>query len=162
MKHHKSVFLFSIRGNKYIFLFFVILQKFTVVLVQSKRLKQKKNCKEKKGSFNRCLAWSFFKFCFIEYIVVAITKRGTIKSKMIYQQGKGPIYELLSSSQSIAVVPLVKIYMQFFLAIFLGWVMLPHFQATSTDHGGPRTSDLSIDRGRCNHFSTHPRSPIRV
>ena len=31
--------------------------------------------------------------------------------------------------------------------------MLPHPQATSTDHGGPRTSDLSIERPRRNHFT---------
>ena len=34
--------------------------------------------------------------------------------------------------------------------------MLPHPQATSTDHGGPRTSDLSIERRRRNHFTTAP------
>ena len=51
---------------------------------------------------------------------------------------------------------LVKIYMQFFLAIFLGWVMLPHPQARSTDQGECRTSDLSIERWRRNHFTTAP------
>ena len=45
----------------------------------------------------------------------------------------------------------------FFLVIFLGWVMLLHPQATSTDHGGPRTSDLSIERRRRNHVSTAPK-----
>ena len=34
--------------------------------------------------------------------------------------------------------------------------MLLHVQATSTDHGGPRTSDLSIERPRRNHFTTAP------
>ena len=52
--------------------------------------------------------------------------------------------------------------MQFFLVIFLGWVMLPHPQATSTDHGGPRTSDLSIERRRRNHFTTAPRTNNRT
>ena len=41
-----------------------------------------------------------------------------------------------------------------FLAIFLCWVMLLHPQARSTDHGGPRTSDLSIERRRRTHFTT--------
>ena len=41
-----------------------------------------------------------------------------------------------------SVVLLFKNYMQFFLVMFMGWVMFPHPQATSTDHGGPRTSDL--------------------
>ena len=35
-------------------------------------------------------------------------------------------------------------------------VLLLHPQATSTDHGGPRTSDLSIERRRRNHFTTAP------
>ena len=39
---------------------------------------------------------------------------------------------------------------------FLGWVMLLHSQATSKDHGGPRTSDLSIERRRRNHFTAAP------
>ena len=34
--------------------------------------------------------------------------------------------------------------------------MLLHPLATSTDHGGPRTSDLSIERRRRNHFTTAP------
>ena len=45
-----------------------------------------------------------------------------------------------------------------FLVIFLGWVMLPHPQATSTDHGGPRSSDLSIEKQRRKHFTTAPTS----
>ena len=49
---------------------------------------------------------------------------------------------------------LLKNYMQFFYVIFLGWVMLPHPQATSTDIGGPRTSDLSIERRRRTQFTT--------
>ena len=73
--------------------------------------------------------------------------------KIIHPRGMGPTYELYSSSRRTAVVPLLKNYMQFFLVIFLGWVMLPHPQATSTDHGGPRTSDLSIERRRRNHFT---------
>ena len=36
--------------------------------------------------------------------------------------------------------------------------MLPHPQAASTDHGGPRTSDHSIERRRRNHFTTAPPS----
>ena len=40
------------------------------------------------------------------------------------------------------------------LVIFLCWVLLPHPQATSTDHGGPRTSDLPIERRSRNHFIT--------
>ena len=44
----------------------------------------------------------------------------------------------------------------YFLVIFLGWVMLLHPQATITDHSGPRTSDLSIERRRRNHFTTSP------
>ena len=67
------------------------------------------------------------------------------KLKIIYSRGIGPTYELYSSSRRTAVVPLLKNYMQFFLVIFLGWIMLPHPKATSTDHGGPRTSDLSIE-----------------
>ena len=74
--------------------------------------------------------------------------------KTIYLRWKGPKQELYSSSRRTAVVPLFKNYMQFFLVIFLGWVMLLHPQATSTDHGGPRTSDLSIKRRRRNHFTT--------
>ena len=42
-----------------------------------------------------------------------------------------------------------------FLVIFLDWVMLPHPQATSTDHVGPRTSDLSIEMRRRNYLTTH-------
>ena len=38
--------------------------------------------------------------------------------------------------------------------------MLPHPQATSTDHGGPRTSDLSIERRRRNHFTTAPLTAV--
>ena len=34
--------------------------------------------------------------------------------------------------------------------------MLLHPQATSADHGGSRTSDLSIERRRRNHFTTAP------
>ena len=34
--------------------------------------------------------------------------------------------------------------------------MLPRPQATSTDHGGSRTSDLSIERRRRNHFIAAP------
>ena len=48
---------------------------------------------------------------------------------------------------------LLREYMHF-LVIFLGWVMLPHLQATSTDHGGPQTPDVSIERLRPNHFIT--------
>ena len=76
--------------------------------------------------------------------------------RSFYPRGIGPTYELYSSSRRTAVVPLLKNYMQFFLVIFLGWVMLPHPQATITDHGGPRTSDLSIERRRRNHFTTAP------
>ena len=38
------------------------------------------------------------------------------------------------------------------LFIFLGWVILPHPQATSTDHGGPRTSYHLTERRRRYHF----------
>ena len=48
-----------------------------------------------------------------------------------------------------------------FLVIFLGWVILPHYEATSTDHSGPRTSDLSIERRRRNHFKTAPTTAVR-
>ena len=34
--------------------------------------------------------------------------------------------------------------------------MFPQPQATSTDHGGPRTSDLSIESRRRNNFTTAP------
>ena len=71
---------------------------------------------------------------------------------MIYPQGKGPTYKLFSSSWRAAVVPLVKIYMH----VFLGLVMLPHPQAMSTVHGGPRTSDLSIEKRRRYHFIAVP------
>ena len=83
-------------------------------------------------------------------------------SKTIYPRGKGPTQELYSSSRRTAVVPLFKNYMQLFLVIFLGWAMLPHPQATSTDHGGPRTSDLSIERRRRNHFTTAPQSKTKL
>ena len=43
-----------------------------------------------------------------------------------------------------------------FFAIFLGWAMLLHPQATSMDQSGPRTSDISIERRRRNHFTTTP------
>ena len=56
--------------------------------------------------------------------------------KTIYPREKGPTQELYSSSRRTAVVPLFKNYMLFF-GYFLGWVMLLHPQATSTDHGGP-------------------------
>ena len=52
--------------------------------------------------------------------------------------------------------PCLRTTCNFFLVIFLGSVMLPHPQATSTDHGGPRTSDLSTERRRRNHFPTAP------
>ena len=38
--------------------------------------------------------------------------------------------------------------------------MLPHPQATSTGHGGPRTTDLLIERRRRNHFTTAPHGLI--
>ena len=81
-----------------------------------------------------------------------------LQIKTVYPQGKGPTYELFSSSRRTAVVPLLKIYMQcfLFLVIFLGWVLLLYPQATSTDHGGPRTSALSIERRRRNHLTTAP------
>ena len=75
--------------------------------------------------------------------------------KIIYTRRIGPTYELYSSSQRTAVVPCLRTTCIFWL-IFLGWVMLPHPQATSTDHGGPRTSDHSIERRRRNHFNTAP------
>ena len=34
--------------------------------------------------------------------------------------------------------------------------MLPHSQATSTDHAWPKTSDISIEKRRRNHFITAP------
>ena len=43
-----------------------------------------------------------------------------------------------------------------FPGIFPGWIMLLHPQATSTDHAGPQTSDLSIEKRRRNHFITAP------
>ena len=41
--------------------------------------------------------------------------------------------------------------------------MLPHPQATSTDHGGPHTSDLTIERRGRNNFTAAPqkRSPYK-
>ena len=66
---------------------------------------------------------------------------------------KGPIYELYSSSRQTAAVSLLMNYMHF----FLGWVMLPHPQATSTAHGGTRTTEISIERRRRNQFTTAPR-----
>ena len=56
-------------------------------------------------------------------------------------------------------VPLTQIDIHFFV-IFLSWVMLPHPQAISTDHGGPRTSHLSIDRH--NHFTTATLSTLSM
>ena len=41
---------------------------------------------------------------------------------------------------------------------FSGLVFIFYPQATSTDHGVPRTSDLSIERRRRNHFTTTPQS----
>ena len=63
----------------------------------------------------------------------------------VYPQGKRPLYKLFSSTRRTAVVPLLKNYMNFF------WLFL-----TSTDHGGSRTSDLSIEKPRRNHFTTAP------
>ena len=40
--------------------------------------------------------------------------------------------------------------------------MLPHPQATRTDHGGLRASDLSIRRRRLNHFTTAPSKTERL
>ena len=80
---------------------------------------------------------------FAELVVIKSSERNLKIIKIIYPRGVGPIYELYSSSRRTAVVSLLKNYMQFFLVIFLGWVMLPRSQATSTDQGGPRTSDLS-------------------
>ena len=68
--------------------------------------------------------------------------------KTIYPRWKGPTQELYSSSRRTAVVPLFKNYIQFFWFFFWAGVMLFHPQATSTDHGGPRTSDFSIERRR--------------
>ena len=51
-------------------------------------------------------------------------------------------------------MPLVKISMFIFSVIFLDCVMLPQPQAMYMDHGGPRTSDLSIERQIRNHFTT--------
>ena len=42
----------------------------------------------------------------------------------------------------------------------LGNVASP--QATSTDHGGPRTSDLSFERRRRNHFTTSPSNFLKA
>ena len=53
--------------------------------------------------------------------------------------------------------PCLRTTCNFFGYFFLGWVMLLHPQATSTDNGGPRTSDLSIERRRRNHFTTAQR-----
>ena len=60
--------------------------------------------------------------------------------KTIYPRWKGPTQELYSSSLRTAVVPLFKNYMLIVLVIFLGWVMLLHPQATSTDHGKQNSS----------------------
>ena len=38
--------------------------------------------------------------------------------------------------------------------------MFPHPQATSTDHGGPRTSDHSRERRRRNDFTAAPLNTI--
>ena len=61
-------------------------------------------------------------------------------AKKIYLQRKGPISALHGEP---LLCPWLK-YTCSFLAISLGWVMLPHPQVTSTDHDGPRTSDLSL------------------
>ena len=49
-------------------------------------------------------------------------------------------------------------YMQFFLVIFPGFVMLPHPQTMSTDHDGPRTYNHSNESRR--NVSTSPPLPF--
>ena len=110
---------------------------------------------EKRANFSKKMSVpgiSQFFFVVSEFHIQATKTK--IKIKTHYPQGKGPTQELYSSSRRTAVVPLFKNYMQFFVVIFLGWVMLLHPQTTSTDHGGPRTSDLSIERGSRKHFTT--------
>ena len=41
-----------------------------------------------------------------------------------------------------------------FLVIFPDWIMLSRPQSMSTDHGGSRTSNLSMENRRRNHFTT--------
>ena len=55
--------------------------------------------------------------------------------------------QLIITTQLTAVVPLLRIYMHLFLVVFLGWAMLPHPQTTSTDHGGPRSSNFRLRGG---------------
>ena len=77
--------------------------------------------------------------------------------KTLYTRRKGPLYELSCTAHhgEPLLSPFLRTTCIFFLVIFLGWVFLSP-QATSTDHGGPRTSDLSIERWRRNHFTTAP------
>ena len=113
-----------------------------------KDLRKNTNSNERIGFLYTCQeVWSrnfqelHFKF-FFEVFKNFYFHLSLYYTKTIYPRGKGPTQELYSSSRRTAVVPLFKNYMQFFfLVIFLGWVMLLHPQATSTDHGGPRTSD---------------------
>ena len=81
--------------------------------------------------------------------------------KTIYPRSKGSTDELYSSSRRTVVVPLLKNYMQFFLFIFLGWVMLPQPQATSTARimVGLEPPTLPMTSRDVNTSPMHPLSP---
>ena len=75
-----------------------------------------------------------------------------ISFKTLYPRGKGPTYEPL-------LCPCLRTTCNFF-AYFSG--LLSHPQATSTDDGGPRTSDFSVERRGCNHLTTAPPIQIKI
>ena len=52
--------------------------------------------------------------------------------------------------------PCLRITCSFF-GLFSRWIVLSHSQSTSTDHGGSRTSNLTTERRRHNHFITAPQ-----
>ena len=81
--------------------------------------------------------------------------------KTIHQRGIGPTYELYGSSRSAAAVHLFSNYMHFFVT-FLGWVIMPHSQATSTNHGGRRTLIFHLRGGDVTTSPPLPIPPIAV
>ena len=76
--------------------------------------------------------------------------------KTIYPRGKDKHKSCTAHHGEPLLCPCLRTTCNF-LVIFLGWVLLLYPQATSTDHGGPRTSDLSIERRRPNQFTTAPQ-----
>ena len=81
--------------------------------------------------------------------------------KTIYPQWK----EQHTSCSALSGEPLFCRWLKFtgnFLAIFRGWLLLPHPTATSRVHNGPRTFELPIERRRRNHLTTAPHVILKA